>query len=137
MLLFQVSQAAAQRPETKETRLNLPEGLYLIRSASEGRIIESQHTNPCASGVHVFVAPATTKLSHYQLWVVLKKNGKNLQYNLRNFATGAALDVHKNPNESNHVVCWSTHRRSNQTWEFHRSRQSKRYGHFRHYGQAI
>lgn len=96
----------------------------MIRNADDGRVIESEHMLPSPNLLHAYAAPPTAKLSVYQLWVVYKKGGRDFKYTIRNFATGAALDVFVDANWRNHVICWGSHGEANQTWEFYGSRRT-------------
>lgn len=99
----------------------------MIRSAWDDRVIESEHNRPPPAVQHLYAAPSSraNEFSPYRLWVVFKKDGSDSKYHIRSFATGLALDVDMNPEWRNHVVCSSSHRQSNQTWEFYGSRQTQ------------
>ena len=106
--------------------LDIPEGLYLIFNAAEGRVVESEHCKPNPSLLHAYAAPFGNRLSTYQLWIVFQKDGTDKKYTLRNFATGAALDVDRDyASYQNHVRCWASNGKNNQAWEFYGSKQSQ------------
>ena len=99
----------------------------MIRSAHEGRIIESEHNKAPPTLLHAYAAPPSERISAYQLWVIFKKQGVDFKYHIRNFATGVALDVFSDADSHNHVICWASHGNSNQTWEFYGSKSAQSY----------
>ena len=108
--------------------LRVIDGLYLIRNAADGRVIETEHRRPAPSYLHACVAPSGDGLSPYQIWVVSAKPRRETDYTISNFATGASLDVFcGQAADGTQVICQATHAGQNQTWSLYASRASDTY----------
>ena len=112
--------------------LRVPEGVYLIRNAVSGRVIESEHRKieQKRRNLHTYVAPFREDISHYQLWTIFKKYGKEFEYTIRNYATGAVLDVFCwREQEGTQVVSTSPFgpAQLNQIWVFYGSSSDESY----------
>ena len=94
--------------------LSIPEGLYLIRCALNGRVLEAANAQPTPKLLPAYAAPRSDKISMYQLWIIFHRDGR-MKYTIRNFATGVVLDIDC---ETNRAFCWPCHGRENQVFEF-------------------
>lgn len=75
--------------------------------------------------MHVYVVPFRKSVSPYQLWTVFKREGKELEYTIRNFATGVVLDVFcSQETPGTQVVGYSAHGKPNQLWAFYATRSA-------------
>ncbi|GJE96796.1 hypothetical protein PsYK624_130020 [Phanerochaete sordida] len=109
----------------KDVRLDVPEGLYMIRVGSSMECIECEHIKSSPTFVHAYVAPFGKSINPYQLWTIYSRRGLDFRYTIRNFATGSVLDRQMGDDGGNQVVCWSSRGGDTQTWEFMGSRQSE------------
>lgn len=105
--------------------LRVPEGVYIIRCAVEGRVLEAEHVRlrTRRRNAHIYVVPFRDNISPYQLWFVFKREGKELEYTIRNFATGVVLDVfcgHTKPGTQ--VIGHSAYGYAIQQWGFYATR---------------
>ncbi|KIP05975.1 hypothetical protein PHLGIDRAFT_480310 [Phlebiopsis gigantea 11061_1 CR5-6] len=108
--------------------LRIPDGLYLIQNAANGRAVETEHWRPSPSYLHACVAPSKDGLSPYQIWFVSAKRHKETDYTIRNFATGASLDVYcGHTQDGTQVICQASHGMANQTWSLYGSRAADSY----------
>lgn len=109
----------------KDVRLDVPEGLYMIRVGSSMECVECEHIKSSPSYVHAYVAPFGKSINPYQLWTIYSRRGLDFRYTIRNFATGSVLDRQLGDDGGNQVVCWSSRGGDTQTWELMGSRQSE------------
>ncbi|GJE95732.1 RICIN domain-containing protein [Phanerochaete sordida] len=122
---------SAARSELVTTApLRVPEGLYIIRSGVDGRVFEVEHSRlrTRKRNAHVYVAPFQQTISLYQLWWVFKREGKELEYTIRSYATGATLDVFCSQEQpGTQVIGHSAYGRPNQHWAFYATRSAAGY----------
>ena len=113
-----------------KTPLHVPEGIYVIRSAHDGCVLEADHARLRTHNrnAHVYVAPLRAEASPYQLWVVFKREGKDLEYTIRSLATGAVLDVFcARAEEGTQVIGHSAYGKPWQQWAFYATRSAASY----------
>lgn len=115
-------------PLVQDRPLRVPEGVYLIRNALYGYVIESEHLKAPKKqrrSAHIYVVPSRDGSSPYQLWTIFQRRGEDSEYTIRNFATGAVLDVNcSSPEDGTQVIGYSAFGSPNQTWTIYGSRQS-------------
>lgn len=96
----------------------------MIRNASDGRVLETEHRRPAPKYVHTFLATSQDGLSQFQLWLVYSSQKKETEYTIQNFATGAVLDVYCGHSEDGtQVISQTNHAGSNQKWAIYGARQ--------------
>ena len=113
-----------------KTPLHVPEGIYVIRSAHDGRVLEPDHARLRTRkfNAYIYVAPLRAEASPYQLWVIFKRSGKDLEYTIRSLATGAVLDVFcARPEEGTQVIGHSAYSKPWQQWAFYAMRSAASY----------
>ena len=114
----------------KDCPLRVPEGIYIIRSALDGRVIEAEHTRLATDkrNSHIYVSPSQNGASPYQLWTVFSRSGKEFDYTIRNFATGVVLDVFCGRREDGtQVIGHSPFGAGWQTWAIYGSKRGASY----------
>ncbi|EKM52547.1 uncharacterized protein PHACADRAFT_261044 [Phanerochaete carnosa HHB-10118-sp] len=122
--------AAAPSHLVTNVPLRVPEGIYIVRSAADGRVLEIEHARARSwqVSVHVYVAPFHENVSPYQLWTVFKNGGKSPGYTVRSFAVGAALDVCRGEaTPGTQVIGHPWHTSTNQLWAFYATRSATGY----------
>ena len=109
--------------------LHIPEGLYFIRSAVNGRAIETEHRRPAPNFCHACMGTSNeTEISPYQIWIISSRNRRKSDYTIRNFATGASLDVFQGEvQDGTQVICFPSHDGDNQTWSIYGSQAGNSY----------
>jgi hypothetical protein len=107
--------------------LRIPEGIYLIRSAVDGRVLEAAERKT-PYGVHVYLAPSQDGQRQTQLWIITKVIGKEFDYTIRNLSLGTSLDIFlATSRQGSHIVCHAPNGGGNQLWAFYGSRQNNSY----------
>jgi hypothetical protein len=99
------------------------EGIYIIRSAADGRVLETERRRPVMSSAHIYLAPLSEDSIQYQLWTIFSREGNGSPYVFKNLATGAVFDVHfAGERVGLTVTCHGWHGLSNQNWSIYYSR---------------
>ena len=106
--------------------------MYLIRNVASGNVIESEHRGLAQRrrDLHTYVTPSREDINQFQLWTIFKKYGKEFEYTIRNYATGAVLDVFCwREQEGTQVVSTSPFgpTQRNQIWVFYGSSSDESY----------
>lgn len=110
-------------PFIPDISLQVPEGIYMIRNALNGWVIETDEVNERAVRVHL--APSREGKAQTQLWAIQKSPRKGFSYDIRSVATGLVLDVYLNSDrQGSKVVAHGYHGAGNQSWAFWGTRQN-------------
>lgn len=108
--------------------LRIPDGIYFIRNASDGRVLEAEEYKS-ATAVHIYLAPSREGRLQTQLWCITRNHGKEFDYTIQNFALGSVADVYVNSSRQGaRVVCHGPNGGGNQSWAFYGSRRGPSYG---------
>ncbi|KAI0035009.1 hypothetical protein K488DRAFT_44306 [Vararia minispora EC-137] len=106
----------------RDIPLRIDEGIYLVKSAVDGRVVEVDNLKRPES-VHAFLAPSCEGRLQTQLWVI-KRMGKKPAYIIQSFAFGSVLDVWQaSADPGTHVVAHELNGGGNQLWAFYGSRE--------------
>lgn len=105
--------------------VDIPEGIYLIQNAFDGRAIQSGPERNHVS-TRVFMAPSRHGSEPAQLWAVLRLQADHCQYMIRCTATGSALDVNRGRSEPGTAVLSHPYNAEKwQAWTAYRSREGE------------
>jgi len=115
-------------PFMSEVPLRVSDGIYMIKSAMDGRVVETAGVKLAPShAVHVFLGPSREARSQTQIWWI-KGKGREPAYSIHSLAFGSALDVWWNsPASGSHVCSHEPHGAGCQTWAFYGSRRGTPY----------
>jgi Ricin-type beta-trefoil lectin domain-like len=103
--------------------LRIPEGIYLIRNAFSGRVLELENGAKSKGPVSVYTAPSRDGLDKSQIWSIMSIPHREHNYVIRNLAAGTVLDVTAHSSvDGTQISGFPWHGRTNQIWEFYGSR---------------
>jgi hypothetical protein len=103
--------------------LRIPEGIYLIRNAFSGRVLELENGIRSRESISVYTAPSRNGLDQSQIWSIMSNPHREHNYIIRNFAAGTVLDVTAYRSaDGTQIACYPWNGGTNQTWEFYGSR---------------
>ena len=75
--------------------LRVEEGIYMIKNAASGRVLEIEDFKPFeyVTAVHVSLIPPPDVISQTHLWLIQRNASKDFEFTVHSLATGYTLNV--------------------------------------------